>query len=78
VGIVGWQHLHLYACGAQPCNALAGHARIRVLARHDHFGHTRGNQRIAARRRAPMVRARLQRHIDPSAAHFDAARRSIA
>ena len=58
----GGQHVHHHSGGPQPGHALAVDQRVGVGLRHHHAGHTSRNQRIAARWRAPVVAARLQRH----------------
>ena len=50
------------AC-SEPREARAVHARIGVAHRHNDAPHARGDQRLRARRRAPLVRAGLERHV---------------
>ena len=52
---------------AQACRALAGHQRVRVFDGHHDAGHTGIDQGVAARRRAAVVRAGLQRDDDGGA-----------
>jgi len=57
------------AGGAQPRRTLAGDLRERVFDRHHHAAQSRGDQRVAARRRAAMVGAGLQRHVGGGTVH---------
>jgi hypothetical protein len=43
---------------------LAGGVRCRIIREHHHPPHARCDQRVGARRRPPVVRARLERDVD--------------
>ena len=47
----------------QTIQTSSGHLRIRVLHRCNHARHPRGNQRVAARWRTPVMAAGLQRNV---------------
>jgi len=71
-------HLDLHPGGAQPRKALARHLGVGVGNAGHHAPYARLYQRIAARPRAPLVRAGFQRHIGRGAAHVMAAGGGIA
>ncbi len=60
--------LHRHARRPQPRQPGAIHPRVGVARRHHHARHTGGHQRVRARRRRPMMAARLQRHVSGAAA----------
>ena len=66
------------AGGLEPRRAAPGDERVRVAQRDDDARHAGSDERIGARRRAAVVRARLERDVDRRAANVDAARRGIA
>ena len=66
------------ASRAQSRKAIARHARIRIGNSAHHLADASRNQRIAARPRAALVRAGLERDIGRRAAHIRATRRRIA
>ena len=56
-------------CGAQAIGS-ASRNRMRVPHRDDHARHTGGDECLGARRRLPVVVARLQRYVDGTAARL--------
>ena len=66
------------AGGLEPRRAAAGDERVRVAQGDDDAADAGGDERVGARRRAAVVRARLERDVDGRAADVDAARRGIA
>ena len=77
---LGFEHagLHGDAGGAQAGEALAGDERVRVAHRSDDAAHTGRDQGVGTRRRAPVVRARLEADVDGGPGHAGAARGSVA
>ena len=73
-GLVGSVALRLEQTGAyvhsrapQPARPVSVHPRVRVSAPEEHAAHPGGDQRLGARRRAPLVVAGLEAHVDRSA-----------
>jgi hypothetical protein len=72
VAPVAADHVDVDSSGAKASEAGTGHARVRVLDGRHHARDARRDQRVAARRRAPVVRAGLERDDGSGAARVAA------
>ena len=67
--------LDLDARGPQPGDPRAGHLRVGILEGHHDPAHARGDERVGARRGAPVVRTRLEGDPGGRPVQVDAGRR---